>query len=140
MSTWRVHAYDREALAADLPFARSLLVVRSERTLKKSGKRSQESRYYLSSRAAGEHTAAQWLGLIRGHWGGVENRHHWRRDALLGEDRRRSRNATLLANLALLRSAMLHVLSPHLETQSLPQLREQLRSHPARALAILTRA
>lgn len=115
-------------------------MVRSERTLKKSGKRSQESRYYLSSRAAGEHTAAQWLGLIRGHWGGVENRNHWRRDALLGEDRSRSRNATLLANLALIRSALLHVMAPHLETKSLPQLREQLHSHPARALAILTQS
>ena len=83
-------------MAADFPYARSLIAVRSQRTHKKSGESSEESRYYLSSREPGEHTAAQWLGLIRGHWGGVENRNHWRRDALMGEDGSRSRNATLL--------------------------------------------
>jgi len=138
VNTWRVHAFALEAMTADFPFARSLTVVRSQRTHKKSGQSSEESRYYLSSREAGEHTAAQWLRLIRGHWAGVENRNHWRRDALMGEDRSRSHNATLLANLALIRSALLQVMSPHLETQSLPQLREHLHSKPARAMAILS--
>lgn len=137
MSTWHVHAFDREALTADFPYARSLIVVRSERTIKKTGQTSTESRYYLSSRAAGEHTPAQWLGLIRGHWGGVENRNHWRRDALMGEDGSRSRNATLLANLALLRNVLLGVMTAALGEQSLPQLREQLHSHPARCLTLL---
>lgn len=137
MNTWRVHAFDLEALSADFPYARSLVVVRSERTIKKTGQASVESRYYLSSRDAGEGTAAQWLGWIRGHWGGVENRNHWRRNALLGEDGSRSRNANLLANVALIRSALLQVLSAHLETQSLPQWREHLHSHPARCLALL---
>ncbi len=115
-------------------------MVRSQRTNKKTGHTSSESRYYLSSRDADEHTAAQWLGLIRGHWGGVENRNHWRRDALLGEDGSRSRNATLLANLALLRNVLLAVMAPELETQSLPQLRERLHSHPAHALQLLARS
>lgn len=137
MNTWRVHAFDLEAMSADFPYARSLTVVRSERTIKKTGQSSTESRYYLSSREAAEHTAAQWLGLIRGHWGGVENRNHWRRDALMGEDGSRSRNANLLANLALLRNVLLHVMAPELETQSLPQLRERLHSHPARCLKLL---
>ncbi len=140
MNTWRVHAFDLEAMAVDFPYARSLIVVRSQRTIKQSGVSSEESRYYLSSREAGEHTAGQWLGLIRGHWGGVENRNHWRRDTLLGEDGSRSRNATLLINLAMIRSALLQVMAPHLETQSLPQLREQLQSNPARCLAILTQS
>lgn len=138
MSTWRVHAFALEAMTADFPYARSVIVVRSQRTIKKSGPSSEESRYYLSSRDAPDHTPAQWLGLIRGHWGGVENRNHWRRDALMGEDKSRSRNATLLANLGLLRSALLQVLSPHLETQSLPELREQLHSKPARCLTLLS--
>lgn len=137
MNTWRVHAFALEAMRADFPFARSLIVVRSERTIKQSGESSEESRYYLSSREAGEHTAAQWLGLIRGHWAGVENRNHWRRDALMGEDGSRSRNATLLANLALLRNVLLQVMARELETQSLPQLREGLHSHPAQALNLL---
>ena len=140
MNTWRVHAFELEAMTADFPFARCLIVVRSQRTIKKNGESSEESRYYLSSREAGEHTAGQWLGLIRGHWAGVENRNHWRRDALMGEDGSRSRNATLLANLALIRSVLLQVMSPHLETQSLPQLREHLHSKPARTLAILSQS
>lgn len=127
-------------MSADFPYARSLIVVQSERTLKKTGQTSTESRYYLSSREAGDHSAAQWLGLIRGHWGGVENRNHWRRDAVMGEDGSRSRNATLLANLALLRNVLLHVLARELETQSLPQLRERLHSRPARSLNLLTQS
>jgi predicted transposase YbfD/YdcC len=137
VNTWLVHAFDLEAMSADFPYARSVIVVRSQRTIKKTGQTSTESRYYLSSRDAGEHTAAQWLGLIRGHWGGVENRNHWRRDALMGEDRSRSRNATLLANLALLRNVLLHVMALELESQSLPQLRERLHSRPAHALRLL---
>ncbi len=115
-------------------------MLRSERTIKKTGASSTESRYYISSAMPREHTLQQWLGLIREHWGGVEIRNHWRRDALMGEDRSRSRNASLLANLALIRNALLQVMSVRLEKQSLPQLRESLFSSPARCLALLARS
>ena len=115
-------------------------MVRSQRTIKKTGLSSTESRYYLSSALPGESTPRQWLELIRGHWGGVEVRNHWRRDALMGEDGSRSRNATLLANLALIRNALLLVMSHRLEEQSLPQLRENLHSRPARCLALLAQS
>jgi predicted transposase YbfD/YdcC len=115
-------------------------VVRSERTIKKSGVSSVESRYYLSSAEAKDHTPPRWLELIRGHWGGVEVRNHWRRDAVQGEDGSRSRHARLLANVALLRNVLLAVMAKALEEQSLPQLRERLHSHPARALAFLTKS
>jgi predicted transposase YbfD/YdcC len=114
-----------------------LIVLRSERTVKKTGATTTESRYYLSSASPKEYQSAQWLELIRGHWGGVENRNHWRRDALLGEDGSRSRNANLLANLALIRNALLQTLADHLQERSLPELRETLASHPARCLALL---
>ena len=140
MSTWRLHAFDFEPLSADFPFARSLIVVRSEQTIKKTGRATTEARYYLASVPAQDAAPARWLTWIRGHWGGVEIRNHWRRDAVLGEDGSRSRNATLLANLALLRNALLRVLAPELERQSLPAVLERLHSHPARALALLTRA
>ena len=100
-----------------------------------TGQTSTESRCYVSRAPPGEYTPQQWLELIRGHWGGVEIRNHWRRDALMGEDRSRSRNASLLANLALI---LLQVLSASLQEQSLPHLRERLHSHPARCLALLT--
>ncbi len=112
-------------------------MLRSERTVKKTGHSTTESRYYLSSALAQEHAPRQWLDLIRGHWGGVEVRNHWRRDALMGEDGSRSRHAKLLANLALIRNALLQVLSDALEEQSLTQLRESLHSHPGRCLELL---
>lgn len=140
MQTWYLKAFPVEPLRMNFPYARSLIVVRSQRTIKKTGQTSTESRYYLSSAESQDYTPRQWLGLIRGHWAGVENRNHWRRDALLGEDRSRSRNARLLANVALIRNALLAVLAEALENQSLPRLRETLHSHPARCLALLTRS
>lgn len=127
-------------MTADFPFARSLMVVRSEQTIKKTGRTTTEARYYLSSVPAADPPPARWLAWIRGHWGGVEIRNHWRRDAVLGEDGSRSRNATLLANLALIRNVLLRVLTPELEQQSLPAVLERLHSHPARGLALLARA
>jgi predicted transposase YbfD/YdcC len=135
-----LHAFPFEPLNANFPYARTLIVVRSERTIKKTGQSSAESRYYLSSAMPRQYTPQQWLELIRGHWGGVEVRNHWRRDALMGEDGSRSRNARLLANLALIRNALLQVMSDRLEQQSLPQLRESLSSSPARCLTLVARS
>ena len=138
MQTWGVHAFPVEALTLDFPYARTIVVVRSERTLKKSAQSSQESRYYLSNRLPEEQTPEQWLNLIRGHWAGVENRNHWRRDALMGEDRSRSRNPTLLANLALIRNALLVLLPSSQDSSSLPQTREMLQRHSGKCLKLLT--
>jgi predicted transposase YbfD/YdcC len=113
------------------------MVLRSERTLKKTGLSTTESRFYLSSAPPEQYQPERWLELIRGHWGGVEIRNHWRRDALMGEDRSRSRNAQLLANLALIRSAILKVLAEHLNGRSLPEFREGLGSLPGRCLTLL---
>lgn len=117
-----------------------MIVLRSERTLKKSGLSSCESRYYLSSAQPAQFRPEQWLELIRGHWAGVEVRNHWRRDALMGEDRSRSRKPWLLANLALMRSALLALLSEHLQSRSLPELRESLQSSPSRSYALLRKS
>lgn len=124
-------------MRADFPFARSVIVVRSERTVKKTGQTSTESRYYLSSALPEEHSDERWLKLIRGHWGGVEVRNHWRRDALMGEDASRSRNANLLANVALIRSALLALLAQHHPEEPLPHIQEQLHSRPGRCLMLL---
>ena len=124
-------------MTADFPFARTLVVLRSERTVKKTGLTTTESRYYLSSARPDQYPPAQWLELIREHWGGVEIRNHWRRDAIMGEDRSRSRNPNLLANLALIRNALLLLLTDQLPAQSLPQIREHLYSRPTQCLNLL---
>lgn len=121
----------------DFPFARSVVVVRSERTVKKSGITTLESRYYLSSLEPEELGPEQWHGLIRGHWAGVENRNHWRRDALFGEDRSRSRKPGLLANLALIRGALLRQLPRRFPGESIPVIRERLQSNPNLAITAL---
>lgn len=115
-------------------------MVRSQRTVKKTGSSSAESRYYLSSALPEEYRPEQWMSLIRGHWGGVENRNHWRRDALMGEDRSRSRNANLLANLALIRNALLAILPDAIDGRPLPELRESLHSRPSACYALLTKS
>jgi predicted transposase YbfD/YdcC len=124
-------------MEADFPFARSLMVVRNARTVKKTGHTTIEPHYYLSSLPPGHYTRAQWLRLIRGHWAGVEIRNHWRRDALMGEDGSRSRNPNLLANLALIRSVLLGLIAEQFADKSLPEVREQLNANPNQAFALL---
>ena len=121
----------------DFPYARSVVVVRSRRTEKRTGKTTEETRYYLSSLDPEERTGAGWQHLIRGHWAGVENRNHWRRDALFGEDRSRSRNTRLLTNLALLRNALLRLLPQSFPGESVPAIRERIQSNPNLALNAL---
>lgn len=121
----------------DFPYARSVVVVRSRRTEKRTQKTTEETRYYVSSLDPEELSPAGWHGLIRGHWAGVENRNHWRRDALFGEDRSRSRNTRLLTNLALLRNALLRLLPRSFPGESVPVIRERLQSNPALALDAL---
>ena len=121
----------------DFPHARTLIVVRSQRTIKKTGACSTESRYYLSSAERQQYSRSEWLQLICGHWAGVEIRNHWRRDALMGEDRSRSRNPNLLANLAIIRSALLCGLAEQFEGRSQPEICECLHSDPERCWKVI---
>jgi len=124
-------------MKADFPFARSLIVLRNTRCLKKSNQSTTEPHYYLSSAPPDQYRPHQWLGLIRGHWAGVEIRNHWRRDVIFGEDGSRSRNANLLANLALIRSALLAVLAQHFSDSPSPAVLEELGRKTNQSLRIL---
>ncbi len=114
-----------------------MIVVRCARTVKRTAVTTDEVRYYLSSAEPTTHTPTQWLALIQGHWVGVEIRNHWRRDAIWGEDRSRTRNPNALANLALVRSAPLALLPDHFPHLCLPQIKERLHSRPAACLLLL---
>ena len=133
-----MHAFPIEPLEADFPYARALIVVRSGRTIKKTGASSNESRYYLSSVPPDQYRPTQWLKLICGHWAGVEIRNHWRRDVIMGEDKSRSRNANLLANLALMRSALLCALSEGFTGRPQPEIHDCLHSNPTHCLALIS--
>jgi predicted transposase YbfD/YdcC len=130
-------AFAFEASAAEFPFARSIVVVRSATTYKKKGNTVAETRYYISSAEAADYTPAQWQELVRGHWGGVEIRNHWRRDAVWGEDDSRTRHVGVLASVALLRNALFALLPEHFPGVSHPEIHEQLHSHPAACLRVL---
>ena len=112
-------------------------MVRSEVFTKKTGKTTTETRFYLSSLEPAERTSEQWQELIRGHWAGVEIRNHCRRDSLLGEDRSRTRNPRALANLALLRNALLALTPIHFLALPLKQVFECLHSNPAACLRVI---
>jgi len=123
-----------EPTAIDFPFARTVVGIRSVRTVKSTGVTTTEWRFYLSSQEATERTPGNWIELIRDHWGGVENRNHWRRDALWGEDKTRSRHASLVANLALVRSALFRLLNHHYPDRSHSELRESFAASPSLTL------
>lgn len=124
-------------MRADFPFARSLIVLRNTRLIKKTNQSTTESHYYLSSALSEQYRPSQWLALIRGHWAGVEVRNHWQRDVLFGEDGSRSRHANLLANMALIRNALLALLAEHFPEMSGPSIIEELSRNTNQSLRIL---
>ena len=116
-------------MTANFPFARTLIALSKETTKKKTGETTLETRYYISSHLRNQYTDLGWIELIRGHWGGVEIRNHWQRDTNMGEDGSRTRNANALANLALIRSAVLVLLANAFPGESLPVIQETLHSN-----------
>ena len=102
-----------EPLEVNYPHARCALRIYHTGTRK--GVPFEETRFYISNRPAQRHSAAIWLEHVRNHWAGVENRHHWRKDACLREDDTRSRNANLVGALTLLRGALFAIHQPHHE-------------------------
>ena len=126
-------------MTADFPYARTLIGVKSTRsTKKKTGK--PVMRYYISSKPMEELTPANWLKRIRGHWGGVEVRNHWRRDACWFEDGTRSRKTNLVGALCLLRNALLAIVEAHSEHYpSMPAFLETVATDQRMAFALITK-
>lgn len=80
-------------------------------------------------------THARAARIIRGHWGGIEIRNHWIRDACMHEDKTRSRKPHVVANLALLRNTLLSIIADHKPADSgLPAFCENLAVKPSLAL------
>jgi len=126
-------------MATGFPYSRTIVTIQSHRTQKKSGNHTVETRYYLSSQEAQERTPQEWINLTRNHWA-VENRNHWRRDASFGEDNTRLGNANALANLALIRSVNLRLLSWFGQNEWTPAIKERLAADSDAALELVRAA
>lgn len=96
------------------------------------------TRYFISSLAPHEKSPAQWMQAVRDHWAGVENRNHWRKDACLFEDKTRSKNPKIVANLILLRNALLKLLAGFAQ-ESLPASTEAIARNPTQAINLILR-
>lgn len=127
-----------DAMECGFPYARSIIAVWSK--VERNGKETGTLRYYISSLASFERTEAQWHDLIRGHWGGVENRNHWSKDAIWREDATRSRNPNLVGNLALLRNALLALVADERESYgTLPGFTEAMQADHSLPFNLITR-
>ena len=95
--------------------------------------------YYLCSEPPDRRTPEQWLQLIRGHWGGAEIRNHWKKDAILLEDKTRSRNPTLVGALAMLRNTLLFMHKEQDEHTTLPGFVEAIAANKNAPFSMLMR-
>jgi predicted transposase YbfD/YdcC len=121
-----------------MPHARQVLRLDKTTTHKKSGRRECEVHWLITSLDAGQIPATRLAAAIRGHWS-VENKIHWQRDASRWrEDHCRLRRPNAAFNLAVLRNALL-ALIPH-DLRPLNAAFDHYHSHPAAAIALLTRA
>lgn len=108
--------------------------VKKQETKKNTGP---EVSYYISSIPSDKLTAEQWMVIIRNHWGGIEIRNHWRKDACLMEDATRSRNPNIVAALAMLRNCYLHFYEQQDTYDSLPALTEAVAANSNMALRMI---
>jgi len=85
---------------------KSIAVVKSARTDKKTGKETAETRYYITSRESD----AKWLNeAVREHWS-IENRLHWILDVVFGEDSSRKREGNAAENFNIILKTALAML------------------------------
>ena len=121
-----------------LPQVRTLVVVEKTSLRKGSSAPPATTRlHYVSSHHP--RSADYFARLVRGHWAGCEIRNHWVRDALFEEDRTRSKNLNLNANLALLRGALIAVKARLCPDLPWPALHQICSMKPATAYNLVCR-
>lgn len=92
-------------------------------------------RHWITSLGWTQHPPSQLLDLCRGYWS-VENKNHWKRDAIWNEDAGRVRAPAIARNLALLRSVLLAPLARS-GYPSLPAALETMARDPAQAIRLI---
>ncbi len=94
-----------EPATCAFPGARALVWERRRDEIKSAER--WESRWFVGSRSPEETSSPRHAEAIKAHWA-VENKLHWRKDAILREDDTRCRNRNVVTNLMLLRNLALH--------------------------------
>jgi hypothetical protein len=105
--TRHLQASSRLAEFLDWPGVKQVL--RLERTTLRHGQKTVEVQYAITSLSPDRADAVQLLTYWVGHWG-IENRLHWVRDVVFGEDACRAKVGHSPQNLAALRNACLSLL------------------------------
>lgn len=75
----------------------AVIRIASHRQRKRTGVKTDEDRYYITSMAASEENLGEMAEVIRSHWG-VENNLHYVLDTHFGQDRMQSNDPTYLVN------------------------------------------
>ena len=126
------------AVAAGLTFphaAQAIQIVRRRRTLT-SSKWSTETVYAITSLTAAQASPAQLAAALRGHWA-IEDRLHWVRDVIYGEDHSQVRTASGPRVMATLRNLAITILRLAGATSITAALRHHSR-RPYRPLQTIT--
>lgn len=89
----------------DLDWVGIQRLIQVERIGIRQGKPYQQTNYYISSLAT---SALKFAQGIRGHWG-IENRLHWVKDVIFGEDAAPFRNYNAATNWSLIRTLAINI-------------------------------
>lgn len=130
MVTRHLQASSRLAEFLDWPGLKQVL--RLERTTLRDGQKTVEVQYAITSLSPDRADAAKILTYWVGHWG-IENRLHWVRDVVFGEDDCRAKVGHSPQNLAALRNACLSLL----RSQGIHEILPALRHYAMRPLDLL---
>ena len=101
----------------------------------RTGEVSCQTHYGITSLEPNRATAADLLRLKRGHWA-IENKSHWLRDVILGEDSSQVRCGTIPAVMAALRNTALSILRLA-EYEAITPTMRHFAAHPKQALTLL---
>jgi predicted transposase YbfD/YdcC len=110
---------DTEAAQMGWKACQTIVRVRYERD--KAGKKSEGTRYFITSSPPNPQLA---LTSVRAHWG-IENSLHWTLDVVFKEDQARTQNAHAAQNLAVLRRIALNLVRPYKDKMSMKTRRYQ---------------
>lgn len=115
----------------------TLLVTERYTEESKADKRMPEIVYHLSTEPIEKRSEPRWAALIRDHWG-IESRNHGRRDNYLFEDKTRSKNAAIVGNFCVARSAVLYF-NAQTETGNINEFVEECQESKRKTLNMIMR-